>query len=61
MKELVRHLVRTFIAGIVALLPIGGTILTVVWLEATIADSWLVKQSFYFPGLGLIAIVAAVE
>ena len=60
MRKLVRHLAKTFIAGIVALLPIGGTIFTFVWLEATISESWLAKQSFYFPGLGLLAIVAAV-
>lgn len=60
MKTLIRHLATTFIAGIVALLPIGGTIFTFVWLEDTISETWLVKQNFYFPGLGLMAMALAV-
>lgn len=49
------HLTRCLAAGIVALLPIGGSILAVAWAESTIAGSWLAQQPFYFPGLGLIA------
>ena len=49
-----RHLVRCFFAGIVALLPVGGTVLAVVYLESVLASSWLAGQSFYFPGLGLL-------
>lgn len=55
-----RHLTRCFLAGIVALLPVGGTVLTIVWLEATISGSWLAEQPFYFPGLGLLLVVSAV-
>src|SRR5262249_21028595 len=33
---------------------------TVVYLEATIAGSWLAKQPYYFPGLGLLATAAAI-
>lgn len=55
-----KHVSRCFLAGIVALLPIGGLALTVVYLEATIAGSWLAKQSWYVPGLGLLATAAAI-
>ena len=53
---LTKHLSRCMIAGIVALLPIGGFILSVVWAEASIANSGLSEQAFYFPGLGLLAV-----
>ncbi len=49
-----RHLTRCLVAGIVALLPMGGAVLTVVWLEGVIASSWKAQVSWYFPGLGLI-------
>lgn len=50
-----RHFVRCFFAGIVALLPVGGTVLSIVYLESVLAASWLADQAFYFPGLGLLA------
>lgn len=59
MKALSRHLTRTLVAGVVALLPIGGLVLSVVLAERTIADSGLADQPFYFPGLGLVAVVLA--
>ena len=52
-----RHVSRCLLAGIVALLPIGGTVLTIVWLESTLAESWLADQQWYFPGLGLLLAV----
>jgi uncharacterized membrane protein len=55
-----RHVTRCFLAGIVALLPIGGFILTVAYLEAMIAGSWLARQSYYLPGLGIVATAAAI-
>src|SRR5262249_10333232 len=55
-----KHVSRCFLAGIVALLPIGGFVITVAYLEATIAGSWLAKQSYYFPGLGLLATAIAI-
>jgi uncharacterized membrane protein len=55
-----KHISRCFLAGIVALLPIGGFVFTVVYLEAMIAGSWLAKQPYYFPGLGLLATAAAI-
>lgn len=50
-----KHVSRCFLAGIVALLPIGGFVVTVAYLESWLAGSWLAKQPWYFPGLGLLA------
>lgn len=47
-------------AGIVAILPIGGTILSIGYLESTISDSGIAKLPFYFPGLGLLLTGVAV-
>jgi uncharacterized membrane protein len=58
-NAIVRHLGRCLVAGVVALLPVAGIVLAVVYAESTIASSWLAKQSFYFPGLGLLAVVVA--
>lgn len=55
-----RHVGRCLVAGIVAILPVGGTILTIVLAEQTISESWLDRQGFYFPGLGLILVFLAV-
>ena len=55
-----RHISRCIIAGIVALLPVGGLVLTVVYLESQIANSWLKEQGFYFFGCGLLLVVAGV-
>ena len=56
MKPLTAHLTRCLVAGFVALLPVGGLILSIVYAEYLIADVGLVDQEFYFPGLGLIAV-----
>lgn len=56
---LTRHLTRTFLAGMVALLPITGLVLSVLFAEDAISSSWLARQDFYFPGLGLVAVVVA--
>lgn len=42
------------VAGIVALLPMGGALFTVVWLENAISSGWRAQIGFYFPGLGLL-------
>ncbi len=55
-----RHVSRCMIAGIIAILPIGGLVLSVLWLEDTLAESWLARQDWYFPGFGLIAAVLAI-
>jgi uncharacterized membrane protein len=60
MNTLTRHVTRCFIAGIVAMLPIGGLIFSIVQMESVIADSWLRKQPYYFPGMGLIVVGVSV-
>ncbi len=55
MRAIQKHFTKTSIAGIVALLPIGGVVLTVYYIETGISNSWLARQPYYFPGLGIIA------
>lgn len=57
MQSLTRHLTRTLIAGIVALLPVAGIVLGALWAESSIAESWLADQPFYFPGMGMLSAV----
>jgi uncharacterized membrane protein len=47
------------IAGFVALLPVAGLVLTIAWLESSLAASWLARQPFYFAGMGILAGVLA--
>lgn len=54
MKTPTRHVTRCLVAGIVALLPIGGALLGVAWLETSLSESWRGHVPFYFPGLGLL-------
>jgi uncharacterized membrane protein len=60
MTFLTQHIARCLIAGIVALLPIGGFIMTVVYLESAISSSWMAKQAWYLPGLGLVTSTAGI-
>lgn len=60
MKSVTAHITRCLLAGIVALLPIGGFVATVIYLESSISSSWLAKQPWYFPGLGLVASAAGI-
>ncbi len=53
MNSIKKHVTRTAIAGIVALLPIASMVLTVVYLENQLAV-WLKGGGFYFFGMGLI-------
>lgn len=55
-----RHLTRCLVAGVVALLPVGGVVLSVVWLESTLSQSWRASVSWYFPGLGLVLALGAI-
>ena len=55
MDDLVKHISKSFVAGIVALLPVGGTLLTLWWLEDSLAGIWLAEQPWYFPGAGILA------
>lgn len=52
-----RHFVRCIIAGIVALLPIGGTVLAVAYAEKVLSESWPEGYT-YFWGMGLLMSVA---
>jgi uncharacterized membrane protein len=54
MKTLTRHLTTNLLAGLVAILPIGGLIITVGYLESSISSAGLTGLSFYFPGLGIL-------
>lgn len=54
MKTIQRHLFKCFVAGVVALLPLGGTILLVLYAEKQLAGSWLENQPFYRFGMGII-------
>jgi uncharacterized membrane protein len=60
MQPVIRHVSRSCVAGVVALLPVGGLVLTVVYMEKTLSESWLADQPYYFPGLGIVAAVAMV-
>ncbi|MBS0260417.1 MAG: DUF502 domain-containing protein [Planctomycetes bacterium] len=55
MQFVTRHVSKCFLAGIVAVLPVGGLVLMVVYVETTLAGAWLAKQPWYVPGLGLLA------
>jgi uncharacterized membrane protein len=60
MKAVARHFTQCFLAGFLALLPIGGTLLLVIYLETSISGTWLARQPFYFPGCGLLLVVAVI-
>ena len=60
MNTKTRHVTRCLVAGIVALLPIGGTILGVAYLESVLTEAWRNDVSWYFPGLGLLLAVAVI-
>jgi uncharacterized membrane protein len=60
MKTISQHFTKCLIAGIVAILPIGGLIITVGYLETTISSSGLSKLPFYFPGMGILMIVVGI-
>jgi uncharacterized membrane protein len=54
-----RHITRCLAAGVVALLPLGGTVYAILWVERAIAASWLAERAFYFPGLGIVLALLA--
>lgn len=57
MESVRQHLVRCFVAGIVAILPVAGLLVTVVYFESQVAGTWLRNQGFYFFGLGLLIVL----
>ncbi|MBI3072857.1 MAG: DUF502 domain-containing protein [Deltaproteobacteria bacterium] len=56
---MIRHLSRCFFAGLLALLPIGGLIFVAIELEKLFRTP-LLETAFYFPGLGIVAAIAAI-
>ena len=60
MNAVSRHLTRCFVAGVVALLPVAGLVLTVAYMENVISESWRDKLPVYFPGMGLLATIILV-
>lgn len=58
MRFLQQHITKCVVAGIVALLPIVGIVLGVVYFEMQLSSSWLQDQGFYFFGMGIL--IAAV-
>jgi len=57
MNAIIKHTSQCMVAGVVALLPIGGMVLAVVYAELLISESWLANQPYYFPGMGLLGAV----
>jgi uncharacterized membrane protein len=49
-----KHLTKCFVAGLVAILPIAGLVLTIVYFENQIAGVWLKQQGYYFFGMGVL-------
>ncbi|HEB12287.1 MAG TPA: DUF502 domain-containing protein [Actinobacteria bacterium] len=60
MTRLYKHIGQAFLAGIVAILPIAGLIITVAYLESTISSTGISKIPFYFPGFGLLTAVISI-
>lgn len=60
MQSIRLHVSRCLVAGIVALLPLGGVIFTVVYMEYYVAQLWPKEYVYYFFGLGLVVAVAAI-
>lgn len=60
MQTFGQHITKCIIAGIVAILPVGGLVLTVAYLESLLSGPGLSKLAFYFPGLGLILAVLSI-
>jgi uncharacterized membrane protein len=52
---ILKHITKCVCAGLVAILPIGGTILVIAYIESGISSSGVSKLAFYFPGLGILA------
>lgn len=55
MNALVRHVTRCLLAGALAILPVGGLVFVLVMAEQAVAQTWLAKQPYYVPGMGLVA------
>lgn len=56
MERLQKHFVICLIAGLVAILPVGGTIVLIALAERSLSP--LVPARYYFPGEGLLLVIA---
>ena len=54
---MIKHFVKNFIAGMIAMLPIISTLITLWFIERSLSLSGIVDLEFYFPGLGIIIAV----
>lgn len=56
MERIQRHFLVCLITGLIAVLPVGGTILLIIIAERSLSP--LVPERFYFPGEGLLLVIA---
>jgi uncharacterized membrane protein len=56
---MIKHFVKNFIAGMIAMLPIASMLITMAFLERSLALSGIIDLEFYFPGLGIVLAVVA--
>ena len=54
---IIRHFVKNFIAGMIAMLPIVSTFIAMAFIERSLSSAGIVDLEFYFPGLGIIIAV----
>ena len=54
MNRLSRHITSNLLTGLVAILPIGGLVISVAYIESSLSSAGLTHLPFYFPGLGIL-------
>ncbi|HAI68046.1 MAG TPA: hypothetical protein DCM38_01255, partial [Gammaproteobacteria bacterium] len=54
---MIKHFVKNFIAGMIAMLPIVSTLITLWFIERSLSLSGIADLKYYFPGLGIIIAV----
>jgi len=57
MGIMIKHFVKNFIAGMIAMLPIVSTLISLWFIERSLSLSGIADLAFYFPGLGIILAV----
>lgn len=60
MNKLKSHFTKNMLAGLVAILPVGGLILTIGYFESILSNSGLKQLPFYIPGLGIILVLVLI-
>ena len=56
MERVQHHFVVCLITGLITILPIGGTVLLIIFAERSLSP--LIPARFYFPGEGLLVVIA---